>query len=142
MAPGQKLMLGDAAFTVAKVITAEPDRGSGFAGFAPRVMLRESDLVVMGLVQPASRITWRLAVAGDGAAGDEAVAAFTQWAEAQLKGADKAASATPAAPDTPDAPDTRGMSLESLDNEHPEMQTTLARAEKFLNLVALLEVFE
>ena len=138
MAPGQKLMLGDAAFTVAKVITAEPDRGSGFAGFAPRVMLRESDLAATGLVQPASRITWRLAVAGDGAAGDEAVAAFTQWAEARLKGADKAASATPAAPDTPDAPDTRGMSLESLDSGRPEMQTTLARAEKFLNLVALL----
>lgn len=141
MAPGQKLLLGDAAFTVAKVITAEPDRGSGFAGFAPRVMLRESDLAATGLVQPASRITWRLAVAGDGAAGDEAVAAFTQWAEARLKGADKAASATPAAPDTPDvpdAPDTRGMSLESLDSGRPEMQTTLARAEKFLNLVALL----
>jgi len=30
------------------------------------------------------------------------------------------------------------MSLESLDSGRPEMQTTLARAEKFLNLVALL----
>ncbi len=99
-------------------------------GFAPRVMVLESDLPVTGLAQPTSRITWQLAVAGSdaqGARGDEAVAAFTQWAEAQLK----AAQAHP-------LPDTRGMRLESLDSGHPEMQTTLARAQKFLNLVALL----
>ena len=120
---GQTLLLGDAAFTIDKVITLEPDRGSGFLSFAPRVMLRDSDLPATGLVQPASRINWRLAVAGP----DEAVARFTRWADAELERAKAQPSAA-----------TRGLRLESLDSGRPEMETTLARAEKFLNLVALL----
>jgi putative ABC transport system permease protein len=114
---GQPLWLGDAAFRIDRVLLLEPDRGSGFMSFAPRVMIHRDDLAATGLVQPASRLSYRLAVAGD----DAAVARFEARMQAELE-----------------RPERRGMHLESFDSGRPEMQQTLARAEKFLNLVALL----
>jgi len=99
------------------VIVVEPDRGGGFMSFAPRVMINAADLPATGLVQPASRLTYRLAVAG----ADPQVKRFADWAQAEI-----------------DKPGVRGLRLESLEGGRPEMQQTLARAEKFLNLVALL----
>ena len=114
---GDTLLLGDAAFKLTQLIAQEPDRGSGFMSFAPRVLINEADLPATGLVQPASRITWRLAVAG----APEAVKNYQTWAEAELK-----------------KPEVHGVRLESLESGRPEMRQTLDRAEKFLNLVALL----
>ncbi|WP_310568084.1 ABC transporter permease [Hydrogenophaga sp.] len=114
---GQPLLLGDASFLLDRVIVVEPDRGGGFMSFAPRVMINAADLAATGLVQPASRLNYRLAVAGD----DAPVKRFADWAQAQI-----------------DKPGVRGLRLESLEGGRPEMQQTLARAEKFLNLVALL----
>ena len=117
---GDALLLGDASLRIANVIVIEPDRGAGFASFAPRVMLNVADLAATGLVQPASRVTYRLAVAADATA-DARVADFVSWAEAEVK-----------------AKSLRGMRIESLATGRPEMRQTLDRAEKFLNLVALL----
>jgi putative ABC transport system permease protein len=60
---GDPLLLGDARLTIARIIVIEPDRGAGFSSFAPRVMLAEADLAATGLIQPASRVNYRLAVA-------------------------------------------------------------------------------
>ena len=114
---GQPLLLGDSSFTIARVIVVEPDRGAGFMSFAPRVMINSADLPATGLVQPASRLNYRLAVVGD----EARVARFNQWAQAEVA-----------------KPGVRGIRLESLEGGRPEMQQTLERAEKFLNLVALL----
>ena len=115
---GDTLLLGDAALRIAHSIVNEPDRGTGFSSFAPRVMLSEADLPATGLVQPASRVTYRLAVAG---ADEPAVRQFVAWAEAQIKSGA-----------------LRGLRVESLATGRPEMRQTLDRAGKFLNLVALL----
>jgi putative ABC transport system permease protein len=114
---GDPLLLGDAQLRIARVITQEPDRGAGFLSFAPRVMIHIDDLPATHLVQPASRIAWRFAVAG----ADPAVARFADWAVAEAK-----------------KPEVRGVRVESLEGGRPEMRQTLDRAEKFLNLVALL----
>ncbi len=114
---GDPLLLGDARFRIAELIALEPDRGTGFMTFAPRVMLNAADLSATGLVQPASRITYRLAVAGD----EPAVRPHLTWAEAEVK-----------------KPEVHGVRLESLGSGRPEMTRTLDRAEKFLSLVALL----
>ncbi|MFD1709139.1 FtsX-like permease family protein [Ottowia sp. GY511] len=114
---GDSVLLGDTDFRIGQLIAQEPDRGSGFMSFAPRVLINEADLPATGLVQPASRITWRLAVAG----APEAVKRYQTWAEAELK-----------------KPEVHGVRLESLESGRPEMRQTLDRAEKFLNLVALL----
>ena len=119
--PGQPLLMGDASFTISRVIVQEPDRGAGFISFSPRVMINQLDVAATGLIQPASRTNYRFAVAGD----SKAVKAYVQWAEAELKKPDAATR-------------LRGARLESLESGSPEMRQTLDRAEKFLNLVALL----
>ena len=119
LAVGDTLLLGDAALRITQVIVLEPDRGAGFAAFAPRVLLAERDLAATGLVQPASRVTYRLAVASN--AGDAEVRRFVDWAEAEIK-----------------ARTLRGLRVESLASGRPEMRQTLDRAGRFLDLVALL----
>lgn len=114
---GDALLLGEGQLRVSRVLLVEPDRGAGFMNFAPRVMMNEQDLPSTRLVQPASRITWRLAVVGP----VTAVKAYTQWAEAHSK-----------------LPEVRGVRIETLEAGRPEMRQTLDRAGKFLRLVALL----
>ena len=114
---GQMLALGERSLRITALIEREPDRGAGFMNFAPRAMINASDLPATGLVQPASRVTWRMAVAGDLAAAER----FVQWAKTEA-----------------DKPDVRGVQIESLDSGRPEMRQTLDRASQFLNLVALL----
>ena len=117
LAMGDQLLLGDAQLRIARIIVIEPDRGAGFMSFAPRVMLNAADVPATGLVQPASRITYRFAVAGQPAA----VKAFSEWAAEEVK-----------------KPDVRAVRVESLESGRPEMRQTLDRAQKFLSLVALL----
>ncbi len=117
---GDTLLLGDAALQLTHTLLIEPDRGAGFMAFAPRVLFNAADLPASGLIQPASRVTWRLAVASR-AGDDAAVQRFVAWAEAQIK-----------------QQDLRGLRIESLAGGRPEMRQTLDRAGKFLNLVALL----
>ena len=114
---GDTLLLGDSALRITELIALEPDRGTGFMSFAPRVLMNAADLPATGLVQPASRITWRLALAGP----EPAVQRYRAWAETELA-----------------RPGMAGLRLETLDTGRPEMRTTLDRAAKFLNLVALL----
>ena len=117
---GDALLLGDASLRIARLIVVEPDRGAGFMSFAPRVMLNHVDLAATGLLQPASRVTYRLAVASP-IGRDADVAAFVRWVEIQVE-----------------QRGLRGVRIESMESGRPEMKQTLGRAEKFLNLVALL----
>ncbi|PVE43393.1 ABC transporter permease [Limnohabitans planktonicus] len=114
---GQMIGLGERHFRIVATIVREPDRGAGFMSFAPRVMMNAADLAATGLVQPASRITWRMAVAGDAASSER----FVQWARSELESSR-----------------VHGVQIESLDSGRPEMRQTLDRASQFLNLVALL----
>ena len=100
------------------MITLEPDRGAGFMSFAPRVMLNQADVARTGLVQPASRVSYRFAVAGDDARGQD-------LQRLGRRGRSRRASCA-------------ARALESFESGRPEMRQTLDRAEKFLNLVALL----
>ena len=114
---GQPLLLGEHGLRIAAILLQEPDRGAGFMSFSPRVLMNQADLAATGLVQPASRISYRLALVGEAAA----LRDYRAWVEARLA-----------------RDGLRGIGLESLESGRPEMQQTLERAEKFLNLVALL----
>ena len=115
---GDKLLLGDTELRIGQIITAEPDRGAGFANFAPRVMVNLAGMAATGLIQPASRVTYRFAVAGSGGpVADKDVKAFVDFAKTQT---------------------IAGVRLESFESGRPEMKQTLDRAEKFLSLIALL----
>jgi putative ABC transport system permease protein len=120
---GGELQLGDKRFKVAQLIASEPDRGASFMAFAPRVMFALSDLEATNLIQPGSRVTYRLLVAApptlkDGAA---VASAYEQWLQAQIK-----------------QQNIKGVRVESLENGRPEMRATLDRADRFLSLVGLL----
>ena len=110
---GAPLKLGEKVFRIERVIAVEPDRGTQFINFAPRVMLNLADLPATELIQPGSRVTYRLLVAGETAA----VRSYQQAVAPQLK---------------------RGQGIDSLEGGRPEMQRTMERAERFLALVALL----
>jgi putative ABC transport system permease protein len=118
---GQTLLMGNARFTLTRIIVQEPDRGAGFISFSPRVMINQADVAATGLIQPASRTSYRFAVAGD----DQAVKEFVTWATAEIK-------------KTGAPSGIRSARLESLEGGSPAMSQTLERAEKFLNLIALL----
>ncbi|MDT7516334.1 ABC transporter permease [Rhodoferax mekongensis] len=113
---GDPILLGDVQLKVSAILVIEPDRGGGFMNFAPRVMLNEADIAATGLIQPASRLNYRMAVAGP----EAAVKTYVQWADAQVRS------------------NVRGVRVESLQSGRPEMSQTLDRANKFLSLVALL----
>ena len=117
VAPGTSIKLGDKTFTIAKLIAAEPDRGASFLSFSPRVMLSAADLAATNLVQPGSRITYRLLSAGP----PELIAAFQTWVQAEI-----------------DRDNIKGVRIESIENGNPQMRATLNRAEEFLSLVGLL----
>lgn len=116
-AVGNPLKLGDKTFTIAKLITNEPDRGAGFMNFAPRVMLSASDVAATGLIQPGSRITYRLLVAGKAVEVDK----FDKWVQDKIE-----------------TDNLKGVRTESLESGQPQMRATLQRAEEFLSLVGLL----
>jgi len=110
---GDALKLGEKTFRIGKVIAIEPDRGTQFINFAPRVMLNIEDLAATQLIANGSRVTYRLLVAGE----RPAVRTYSEVLQKNLQ---------------------RGQRIETLEGGRPEMQRTLDRAERFLALVALL----
>lgn len=115
LAPGDTVQLGRLSLAVGAILTLEPDRGINFFGLAPRLLMNLDDLQATGLVQPGSRIRYRLLLAGT----PRQVADFRAWAADGL---------------------VRGESIETADNARPEIRTALERAERFLGLAALLAV--
>jgi putative ABC transport system permease protein len=123
---GDSILLGTTELKMTQVITLESDRGGGFMSFSPRLMINAQDIEATGLVRPASRVNYSFSVAGEA----DAVRQFTDSVQALIdKSSDGEAPADMAA---------RGLRLDSLEEGRPETTQTLARAEKFLNLVAML----
>ncbi len=109
------LRLGELSLQTAAVLTLVPDRGLNALALAPRLMIHWADLPASGLIQPGSRVSWRLHLAGDA----KAIESFEAWAKPRLG---------------------RGERMESLDNARPEIRTLIERAGRFLRLAALLTV--
>ena len=114
---GEYIDIGDAHFLITNTISNEPDKGAGFMNFAPRVLIGQSDLESTHLIQPGSRINWRLALTGT----DAEITAFQSWANEAIK-----------------SEHLRGIHIETLQEGRPEMRVTMERSSEFLNLVALL----
>jgi putative ABC transport system permease protein len=115
LAMGDSLGVGAIRLRVTAIITQEPDNAIGFINAGPRVFLNEADLVATGLVQPGSRIRYRLMLAGTA----DAVDAYRAWARTRLQ---------------------PGQRMEGIRDSRPEVGAALDRAEKFLSLAALVSV--
>ena len=112
---GDIIDVGATQLTVAALIMREPDYSVGFINLGPRMMINTVDLPATGLVQPGSRISYRMLIAGD----TETVEKFRNWVQNEL------------------AP---GQRIEGIRDARPEIKAALERAEKFLNLAALASV--
>jgi putative ABC transport system permease protein len=112
---GSPLHLGRLRLRIAATIAFEPDRRLQVVGFAPHIIISGADLDASGLIQPASRASYRWMIAGEPAARDALVA---QWKSALA----------------------RGQHLETLEDGRPELQRNLDRAQRFLGLAALMTV--
>ncbi|UGQ45258.1 ABC transporter permease [Massilia endophytica] len=118
---GGELRLGEKVFRVAQLIATEPDRGTGFLNFAPRVMLPLSDLPATKLVQDGSRVSYRLLLAAPAPSDAGALRAYGEWLRETIKRGN-----------------IKGVRIDSLEDGRPEMRATLERADRFLSLVGLL----
>jgi putative ABC transport system permease protein len=112
---GDTVSVGVADFSVSGVLIDEPDRGGGLLDFGPRLLMRIDDVPATQVVQPGSRIFYRLLLAGDAAA----LAAFEHTVAGQL-GA--------------------GFRLLGIRDAGGSIAATLDRAEAFLSLGGLLAV--
>lgn len=117
VAAGDQITLGEQQFTVAASIASEPDRGSGFLSFSPRVMIAMDDLAATKLIQDGSRVTYRLLLAGDKASIKE----FQTFLEQEIQ-----------------TKSLKGVRLETIESGNEQMRTTLDRAEQFLSMVSML----
>ncbi len=112
---GEWIWLGEARLRVAAVLTAEPGRAGGLFAMAPRLLFNRADLAATDLIQPASRVSYRLLVAGT----PGQVAAYRRMLEK-----------------TPQ----RGVSLQGVADARPEIRSALERARQFLGLAAMTAV--
>ena len=113
---GDALEVGDAMFTLTKVLTDVPDAGFNVFGGNPRVMINEADIASTNITGPGSRVTYTMYLAGDKADLDE----FYSWLEPQL-----------------DREIHRWVSIE--DEESP-LGRSVARAEQYFLLASLLAI--
>lgn len=82
---GQTVEIGNATFTLTRVLTEEP----GFAGrlfsFGPRVLINLADVPRTGVVQPGSRVTYRYGFAGT----PPRIERLRAWLEPRLGASDR-----------------------------------------------------
>jgi putative ABC transport system permease protein len=115
---GDRVHVGQAAFTIRSLISGEPDKLSGAVGFGPRFLISEAALRATGLLQPGTLVRWTYRVLlADNGADDRAAKALADAARAALPQA--------------------GWEIRTRDNASPQLERTIARFTQFLTLVGL-----
>jgi putative ABC transport system permease protein len=112
---GDSIAIGEAEFTITAAARTEPDQGSSFYGFGPRVIMRYDDIPATGVVQPGSRVEYRQLYAGP----EPVLKSFASWLEPQL---------------------VDGQTVVNVDEGQPGIGSALDRAESFLLLAGSLAV--
>ncbi|MEM7077425.1 MAG: FtsX-like permease family protein [Pseudomonadota bacterium] len=115
VAIGDLVEVGLAELRITQVLVAEPDRGGSFFDLGPRLLMNMIDVPATEVVQPGSRIGYRLLLGGD----DAQLEAFKDSIEDELK------------------PNYRWISIRE---SSPRIGSALDRAESFLLLGGLLGV--
>ena len=112
---GDQVSVGYADLTVGGILASEPDRGGSFFDFAPRLLMRVEDVPATQVIQPGSRISYRLQLAGS----DAALRALYEAIEGELR------------------PNYRWRNIR---DANARIGSALERAESFLLLGGLLAV--
>ena len=112
---GERIVVGQRELDIAAILTFEPDRGLNFFSVAPRLLMNIADVPSTGLIQPGSRIRYRLLFSGE----LQQIKEFKNYVEKILE---------------------RGERIEDTENARPEIRSALDRAQRFLGIAALLTV--
>lgn len=110
---GDRVNIGRQSFTVAKILTFEPDRGSNFFNLSPRVLMNHQDLDSTGVVQPGSRVRYGFLFAGSKSED------FGRWLKPQLG---------------------PGQRLLTVKSEQGGASKALNNAEHYLRLISLIAI--
>lgn len=112
---GDIVALGAREFTITRVITYEPDRGSAVLSIAPRLLMNRMDLDSTGLLQPGSLVHHHLLFAGD----RHRIGEFRQWLDQRVE---------------------PGITVQDVANARPRFRAALIRGQRFLTLATLVSV--
>ena len=112
---GDEVIVGETSLRVSGAVRSEPDATTAVFGFGPRLLMNTADIKATGVVQPGSRIEYRLLLGG----ASNAITEFSEWLTPQLG---------------------QGQRLDSVEGSQPGIATTLDRAQGFLLLAGSLAV--
>ena len=112
---GDAVELGTRSFRIGQILAYEPDRAGDLFSIAPRLLMNLADIPSTGLIQPGSRVEYRLLLAGEPAA----LEMFKTTVKPLLK---------------------IGEKLQGVREARAELRLALERAERFLHLAALVSV--
>lgn len=109
LVPGAELRVGAIRLQAGAAIADEPGRGGAFAELAPELLINAADLPATQLIAPGSRVQYQLLLAGEPAAIEAARA----------------------------VPPPKGARFLRPGDSRQEIQQTLQRAQRFLNIAVL-----
>jgi len=112
---GATITVGKASFRITKVLDFRPDQGWQFVDLAPTLLINMADLDGTELIQPGSRVSYRMLFAGP----RTAVADFKPMLEEQL---------------------SAGERLSDIEDTNPQIRSAMDRSGRFLNLASLVSV--
>jgi putative ABC transport system permease protein len=112
---GTEIEVGGAKLRVTRVLDFRPDEGWSFVDLAPTLLINEADLAATELVQPGSRVSYRMLFAGDRGTVDD----FKSLLEESLQ---------------------EGERLSDIKDTNPQIRSSMERSGRFLNLASLVSV--
>ena len=112
---GDPLELGYAELRISAVLTHEPDRAGDFYSLTPRVLMNLEDLAATQVVQPGSRVRYRLLVSG----AENDLQRYRDWLEPRLESHQR---------------------LTSVSDDNRQIGSALERANQFLGLASIAAV--
>ena len=112
---GDVIEVGAIKLEIAAIIINESDRAGNFYSLSPRLMMNLQNVAAAKLVQPGSRVSWRMLVAGD----DLALQTLQQEIDPLLASHQR---------------------FESLTDNNQALAASLAKARSYLSLAAMLAI--
>ncbi len=112
---GDTLEVGLSELRIDALLTHEPDRAGDFYSLTPRVLMNLADLEATGIIQPGSRVRYRLLVSGP----ETALADYRQWLQPRLN---------------------EHQRLVTVGDDNRQIGNALERANQFLGLASIAAV--
>lgn len=112
---GTELEVGGTLLKLTRVLDFRPDEGWSFVDLAPTLLINEADLGATELIQPGSRVRYRMLFSGDRDQIDD----FKGLLENRM---------------------VEGEKLSDIKDTNPQIRSSMERAGRFLNLASLVSV--